>query len=62
MRTPGMHAERWRGKRRYLVWVALIPAAFAAYFWLPWPASWIETGLLLLMIACLFVIDEMSRF
>ena len=59
---PPTHAERWRHARRFVFWVALVPAAFAAYFWLPWPATWIETGLLLGLIACMFVIHEMSRF
>jgi hypothetical protein len=54
--------DRWRSRGRYLVWLALVPAAFAAYFWLPWPATWIETGLLVAMIVCTFVIHEMSRF
>jgi hypothetical protein len=59
---PSTDRDRWTQARRYVVWLALVPAAFAAYFWLPWPATWIETGLLLGLITCVFVIDEMSRF
>ena len=59
------HYTRSRGvkpSRRHFVWLALVPAAFASYFWLPWPETWIETGLLLALIAALFVIDEVTRF
>ena len=59
---PPTHRDRWHQARRYVVWLALVPAAFAAYFWLPWPETSIETGLLLGLIACAFVIYEMSRF
>ena len=59
---PSTHRGGWNQARRYVIWLALVPAAFAAYFWLPWPGTWIETGLLLGMIACVFVIYEMARF
>ena len=59
---PSAHRDRWADARRYVVWLVLVPAAFAAYLWLPWPATWIETGLLLGLIACVFVIHETSRF
>jgi fatty acid desaturase len=62
--ADGRAKQRRRARRwpRYLIWLALVVAVFAAYAWLPWPATWIETALALALIACLFVSDEMSRF
>jgi hypothetical protein len=54
--------DRVRRRRRNVIWLALIPAAFACYFWLPWPSTWIEMGLLLGLIVCLFVIELATRF
>jgi hypothetical protein len=63
--ADGPPTRRGRPRRwppRYLVWLALVAAAFASFAWLPWPATWTETALALALIACLFLIDEMSRF
>lgn len=50
-----------RSWHRYLVWLATIPLAFVFFFWVPWPSDWLEMGTLLVVLAVLFLMDELTR-